>query len=77
MASGAVQCVCGSSNAVNADTTSTDRTPHCAHLMRVHLCPPPSPPQVQLKSRHWVITDASGNTEEVRGPGVVGAMVGA
>jgi ApaG protein len=27
---------------------------------------------VQLISRHWVITDAHGNVEEVRGPGVVG-----
>jgi ApaG protein len=27
---------------------------------------------VQLKSRHWRITDANGRTEEVRGPGVVG-----
>ncbi|HTK28920.1 MAG TPA: Co2+/Mg2+ efflux protein ApaG [Vicinamibacterales bacterium] len=27
---------------------------------------------VQLISRHWVITDATGHTEEVRGPGVVG-----
>ncbi|MGE3067532.1 MAG: Co2+/Mg2+ efflux protein ApaG [Hyphomicrobiaceae bacterium] len=27
---------------------------------------------VQLRSRHWRITDASGRTEEVRGPGVVG-----
>lgn len=27
---------------------------------------------VQLVSRHWVITDASGNVEEVRGLGVVG-----
>src|SRR5688572_30303122 len=27
---------------------------------------------VQLKTRHWRITDASGRTEEVRGPGVVG-----
>lgn len=27
---------------------------------------------VQLVSRHWVITDAHGNVEEVRGPGVVG-----
>lgn len=26
----------------------------------------------QLKSRHWVITDASGRVEEVRGEGVVG-----
>lgn len=27
---------------------------------------------VQLISRHWVITNGHGNTEEVRGPGVVG-----
>jgi ApaG protein len=26
----------------------------------------------QLVSRHWVITDAEGHVEEVRGPGVVG-----
>jgi len=29
---------------------------------------------VQLRSRHWVITDADGKVEEVRGPGVVGAQ---
>jgi ApaG protein len=28
--------------------------------------------QVQLMSRHWVITDAGGRVQEVRGPGVVG-----
>jgi len=27
---------------------------------------------VQLLSRHWIITDADGNVEEVAGPGVVG-----
>jgi ApaG protein len=27
---------------------------------------------VALRSRHWVITDANGRIEEVRGPGVVG-----
>ncbi len=27
---------------------------------------------VQLRSRHWIITDANGEVEEVRGPGVVG-----
>ena len=27
---------------------------------------------VQLRSRHWRITDASGRTQEVSGPGVVG-----
>ena len=30
------------------------------------------PVAVQLISRHWVITDATGHVEEVRGPGVVG-----
>ena len=28
--------------------------------------------RVQLLSRHWVITDATGHTEEVQGKGVVG-----
>jgi ApaG protein len=27
---------------------------------------------VQLVSRHWIITDAHGRVEEVKGPGVVG-----
>lgn len=27
---------------------------------------------VQLVSRHWIISDANGRREEVRGPGVVG-----
>jgi ApaG protein len=27
---------------------------------------------VQLVSRHWIITDAEGRRQEVRGPGVVG-----
>lgn len=27
---------------------------------------------VRLRTRHWVITNALGETEEVRGPGVVG-----
>ena len=27
---------------------------------------------VQLLTRHWIITDGTGNVEEVRGPGVVG-----
>jgi ApaG protein len=27
---------------------------------------------VQLLTRHWIITDAAGRVEEVRGPGVVG-----
>jgi ApaG protein len=28
--------------------------------------------QVQLMSRHWIITDGRGHVEHVRGPGVVG-----
>jgi ApaG protein len=27
---------------------------------------------VQLLTRHWIITDANGHVEEIRGPGVVG-----
>ena len=30
------------------------------------------PETVQLKTRHWIITDATGHKEEVRGEGVVG-----
>jgi len=30
------------------------------------------PETVQLKTRHWIITDATGNKKEVRGEGVVG-----
>lgn len=30
--------------------------------------------KVQLLSRHWIITNANGDTEQVRGPGVVGAQ---
>ena len=29
---------------------------------------------VQLLSRHWIITDAAGHIEEVKGPGVVGTQ---
>ena len=30
------------------------------------------PETVQLRTRHWIITDATGRTQEVRGEGVVG-----
>lgn len=30
------------------------------------------PEPVQLVTRHWIIKDAAGHVEEVRGPGVVG-----
>lgn len=29
-------------------------------------------PRVQLRRRHWIITDGNGRVEEVEGPGVVG-----
>ncbi|MDY0004449.1 MAG: Co2+/Mg2+ efflux protein ApaG [Polyangia bacterium] len=29
---------------------------------------------VKLQARHWIITDAFGNAQHVRGPGVVGAQ---
>ena len=31
-----------------------------------------TPSPVQVLSRHWIITDANGHRQEVRGPGVVG-----
>jgi ApaG protein len=31
-----------------------------------------SPVRVQLLKRHWVITDANGEIDEVKGPGVIG-----
>ena len=30
------------------------------------------PETVQLKTRHWIITDATGHKQEIRGEGVVG-----
>ncbi len=38
---------------------------------RIHITNRGTVP-VQLINRHWVITDAHGEIEEVRGPGVVG-----
>jgi len=40
-----------------------------AYHVRISNC---SDEVVQLLNRHWIITDADGNREEVRGPGVVG-----
>jgi ApaG protein len=31
-------------------------------------------PRVQLRNRHWIITDGNGAVEEVKGAGVVGAQ---
>src|SRR6201988_692995 len=36
------------------------------------VLPNPGDETVQLKTPHWIITDASGKQEEVRGEGVVG-----
>ena len=38
---------------------------------RIHITNNGTVP-VQLINRHWVITDAHGRVEEVRGPGVIG-----
>lgn len=40
-----------------------------AYTVRIHNA---GADTVQLVSRHWIITDADGEVEEVRGPGVVG-----
>jgi len=40
-----------------------------AYTVRIHNA---GTETAQLVSRHWIITDANGRTEEVRGPGVVG-----
>ena len=40
-----------------------------AYQVRIHNA---GEETVQLITRHWVITDANGKVEEVRGPGVVG-----
>jgi ApaG protein len=40
-----------------------------AYTVRIHNA---GTKTAQLVSRHWIITDANGEVEEVRGPGVVG-----
>jgi ApaG protein len=40
-----------------------------AYHVRIENC---GAETVQLKNRHWQITDGSGRLQEVRGPGVVG-----
>lgn len=44
------------------------------HITLINHCDDDNDPnaRVQLKSRHWQITDAKGRTEEVQGAGVVG-----
>ncbi len=44
-----------------------------SYFFAYHVCiTNQSDETVQLMSRHWMITDAQGHSEEVRGPGVVG-----
>ena len=44
------------------------------YSLRLRVCAPADFPYAtaQLQSRHWRITDGTGHTEEVQGPGVVG-----
>jgi len=50
---------------------STPEAGNFAFMYTVEISNVGSAP-AQLKSRHWVITDANGQVEEVRGEGVVG-----
>ena len=50
---------------------STPDSSHYAFMYSVEIANVGTEP-AQLRSRHWVITDANGKREEVRGEGVVG-----
>lgn len=50
---------------------SSPETGHFAFMYTVEIENVGAEP-FQLKSRHWLITDANGRVEEVRGEGVVG-----
>ncbi len=50
---------------------STPEESHYVWAYRVHI-ENNGPLVVQLKNRHWTITDARGRRQEVRGSGVVG-----
>jgi len=50
---------------------SSPETGHFAFMYTVEIENVGGEP-VQLKSRHWLITDANGRVEEVKGEGVVG-----
>ena len=50
---------------------SSPESGHFAFTYTVEIANTGTQP-AQLKSRHWVITDANGRIEEVRGEGVVG-----
>ncbi len=53
------------------DQSEPDRAPLRLGLQRRDREPLGSD-TAQLVSRHWIITDAAGQVEEVKGPGVVG-----
>ena len=60
-----------------AESTSQAITHNVRVSVRARFVPERSNPgdgelTVQLLSRHWIITDADGKVEEVRGPGVIG-----
>lgn len=50
---------------------STPESGHYAFMYTVEIANEGTSP-AQLKRRHWLITDANGQVEEVRGEGVVG-----
>lgn len=50
---------------------SAPESSHFAFMYKVEIANVGTQP-AQLRSRHWVITDANGRVEEVRGEGVVG-----
>ena len=50
---------------------SAPESSHYAFMYTVEIANVGSEP-AQLRTRHWVITDANGKIEEVRGEGVVG-----
>lgn len=59
---------------VESSYSEEHSTPACKHWFFLYKVRIGNEGQkaVRLVQRHWIITDASGNTEEVRGPGVVG-----
>lgn len=57
--------------AVYLESHSDPREPRFVFAYHVHISNLSDSPAT-LVSRHWIISDARGMTEEVRGPGVIG-----
>ena len=51
-----------------AQPAAAERVPFAYHITISNV----GDEAAQLVSRHWIITDADGDVQEVRGPGVVG-----